>query len=117
MEEEFRQARLVLGVSAAEASQRAPLRAAFRREVLRHHPDKNPSEPDAAAARFRAASDSFALLAPLCAEPSGGGGNAGGGAANADDDDDDELARFARDVRAGGPPPDLERLLRLASCF
>ncbi len=40
------------------------IKAAYRRQALRYHPDKNPDDPDAAE-RFKACNDAFSLLSDV----------------------------------------------------
>jgi len=55
-----RVARAMLGVS--EGASRAELKQAWRRACRRHHPDRNPGDPDAAR-RFAALRCAYRLLA------------------------------------------------------
>ena len=55
----------VLGLTRADADSpdwRALLRRAYRRLALLYHPDKNPADPEAAAARFLEVSEAYKVL-------------------------------------------------------
>ena len=63
------------------------LRKAFRREALKHHPDKNPGDEAGAAERFQRVKEASEVLV----KARDGGGSDGAAAA---DDDDDAFAAF-----------------------
>ena len=91
----------VLGLSADQASSRALLRKSYRAAVLKHHPDKNPGDPDAAA-RFRAACAAYSVLEKRAT----GGGSA--------DVELSEAARRGADSALDCDPINLKALFRRA---
>ena len=95
----------VLGLSADQASSRALLRKSYRAAVLKHHPDKNPGDPDAAA-RFRAACAAYSVLEKRAT----GGGSA--------DVELSEAARRGADSAEAAPLDELERLFeKMSECI
>ena len=94
----------VLGLSAEQASSRPLLRQTYRAAVLKHHPDKNPGDADAAA-RFRAACEAYSVL-----EKTVRGGSA--------DVELSDAARRGADSADAAPLDELERIFeRMSECM
>ena len=108
----------VLGLTRADASEAreiwlAKLKRAYRRLALLFHPDKNPADPETAAARFREVSEAYRVLSDDARrEAYDAGGDFSDGFASAQgfaaDADEARGFGFARE-RAGFEPPAGER--------
>ena len=80
---DYREACQVLSLKPQPVPDAASLKSAFRRESLKHHPDKNLDDPDGATQRFQRVGEAFQVIAKQQKRASGKG-------RSHDDDDEDE---------------------------